>query len=385
MRRSFSVLSAGLTLLVLASSASAAEVRTVRLPHGGVQPQALTDSQGRTHVIYFKGDPQSGDVFYARLEGETFSPPVRVNTVDGSAVATGTVRGPHLAIGMGDRVHVAWMGSGAAQPRARGKATPMLYARMNEAGDGFEAERNVIRKAVGLDGGGSVAADGEGNVYVAWHAPPDGGHDEKNRTVWVARSKDEGATFESEQAAVKERTGVCACCGMRIGAMDGGHVFVLYRTATELVNRDIHLLVSDDEGDSFKVAADDRWKIGQCVMSTASFAKLPNAAGALAAWETKHQIRVAHLVPGSEETNPVTVPGRGENRKHPALAANAEGEVLVAWTEGTAWNRGGAVAWQRFDARLRPVAESEGRAAGLPAWGVPAVVANDDGGFTLIY
>ena len=60
-----------------------------------------------------------------------------------------------------------------------GKRVPMLYTRMNVAGNGFEPERNVIRTRYGLDGGGSVAADVDGNVWVAWHAPEKGGGAEK--------------------------------------------------------------------------------------------------------------------------------------------------------------------------------------------------------------
>jgi DNA-binding beta-propeller fold protein YncE len=43
----------------------------------------------------------------------------------------------------------------------------MLYARLDDAGTAFEPQRNLIQVAAGLDGGGSVAADQAGNVYVA--------------------------------------------------------------------------------------------------------------------------------------------------------------------------------------------------------------------------
>ena len=75
---------------------------------------------------------------------------------------------------------------------------------MNDSGTAFETERNVIHAAYGLDGGGSVAADDQANVYVAWHAPkPDvkgadgaslawnlvqGIHDapgQSERTIWI--------------------------------------------------------------------------------------------------------------------------------------------------------------------------------------------------------
>ena len=162
----------------------------VRVPGGGIQPQVQADDHGRVHMIYFTGDPARGDIYYVRSDdgGSTFSTPLRVNSQPQSAIAIGTVRGPHLALGKNGRVHVAWMGSDRAVPKIDGKAVPMLYTRLNDANDGFEPQRNVIQKYAGLDGGGAVAADSEGNVYVAWHAPRSQAN-EADRHVWVSRSR----------------------------------------------------------------------------------------------------------------------------------------------------------------------------------------------------
>jgi hypothetical protein len=91
----------------------------------------------------------------------------------------------------------------------------MLYTRLNDVGTAFEPQRNLITAAVVLDGGGSVAADAAGNVYVFWHAPEPGKKGEGNRRVWVAASADEGKTFAAERAASTEPTGACGCCGLR--------------------------------------------------------------------------------------------------------------------------------------------------------------------------
>src|SRR5262249_20447454 len=149
----------------------------------------------------------------SRDGGGEFSRPLRVNSQPGSTIATGNIRGAHLAVGKNGRAHVAWMGSGQAAPKAPGKSSPMLYARLNDAGTAFEPQRNLIQAAAGLDGGGSVAADASGNVAVAWHAPKPGTQGEVSRRVWVALSADEGKTFAREKPVSEPATGVCGCCG----------------------------------------------------------------------------------------------------------------------------------------------------------------------------
>jgi len=159
----------------------------------------------------------------------------------------------------------------------------MLYARLNDAGAAFEPQRNVIQEKVGLDGGGSVAADGLGNVYVAWHAPNRPKAGEAAREVWVAQSTDDGKNFAKEREAWKEPTGACGCCGMRMFADASGGTYILYRSATEMVHRDIWLLMAK-RGEAFSGKKVGEWEIGKCVMSSASFAPILGAkSGAIAA------------------------------------------------------------------------------------------------------
>src|SRR5262249_14909661 len=154
------------------------------------------------------------------------------------------IRGAHLAIGKNGRVHVAWNGSGRKGKPNEG----MLYARMNEKGTAFEPQRNVLRATGELDGGGSVAADEGGNVYVIWHAGESDKPEEAHGRVWVARSTDDGKTFAPEKAPFAKDTGACGCCGLRAFADRKGTVYVLYRSATERENRDTYLLTSKDKG-----------------------------------------------------------------------------------------------------------------------------------------
>ena len=105
----------------------------------------------------------------------------------------------------------------------------------------------------------------------------------------------------------------------------------------------------------------------------------------VAAWETREQIYRADFQQGATVLAAIEMPGSGDNRKHPALASNDKGQVMVAWTEGTGWNKGGIVRWQVFGRDGAPIAELSGRGDGLPVWGVPAVLSSPDGSFRLLY
>jgi hypothetical protein len=360
-------------------------VAVLRVPDRGIQPQVAVDEKGHVHLLYYKGDPAGGDIFYARSDdGMKFGKAMRVNSQPGSAVAIGNIRGAHLALGKNGRVHVAWNGSQKALPKAPGSNQPMLYTRLNDAGTEFEPQRNLIESAVILDGGGSVAADKAGNVYVLWHAPTPGKKGEVNRRVWVAASTDEGKTFAAEKPATDEPTGACGCCGLRAFADAQGTIYTLYRGAVTAKQRDMYLLASTDLGKTFRAQDVHPWAIDICPMSSEAFAQGPKGR-VLAAWETDGQVYFTQLDPGNgKRSEPVAAPGPAANRKHPALAINANGETLFAWTEGMGWNRGGTLVWQVFDRNDRPT-DIRGRAPGVPTWSLVAAFVRPDGRFAVVY
>ncbi len=386
--------------LVAGSRGNGPLVRTARVPDGGLQPQLAVDATGTLHLLFFRGDPLGGDLHYAssRDGGATFRDEMRVNRDDGDAIAIGNVRGGHLALGRSGRVdvapvdavrvHVSWMGSDQAKQRGPKSSAPMLYARLAADRKSFEPERNVVRAHPGLDGGGSIAADAAGHVYVTWHAPRSPkADDEAGRCVWVAASSDDGATFAEERAAWNEPTGACGCCGMRAGCR-GEELFVLYRAAKQEVHRDLFALASRDHGRSFRGAKLDEWRVAQCVMSTASLA--PAGESMLAAWEDEGDVAWARLdvemlATAKAARPPAPADGSKLARKHPSVARNQAGEVLLAWTEGMGWQQGGTLVWQLFTSDGRPIDGATGRADGVPPWSLVAAAALPDGSFVVVY
>ena len=358
-------------------------INLMRVPDSGIQPQII-EKDGVIHLLYFTGDPRNGDLNYVASHdyGKTFSKPIRVNSEPGTAMATGNIRGGQMAIGANGRVHVAWIGSSVAQPRAASNSAPVLYARMADTKDHFEPSRHVNDASRGADGA-SIAADSKDDVFVFWHAQPPNGKDEAERRFWIARSTNGGKSFAGEKVAYSEPTGVCGCCGSRAFADADDTVYALFRAATQMIHRDMYLLTSTDRGITFHGADISRWDIGACVMSSASL--IQSGKDVLAAWESEKQVYFGRVDHATHQMAGVTAaPESGTNRKYPAIATNNNGQTLFVWTENMAWAKGGSVVWQLYD-RSNHAEAMHGQAAGVPAWSLVAAFARPDGSFTVVY
>jgi hypothetical protein len=363
--------------------AVSAPVTLLRTPNGGIQPQAVVDDKGVLHLIYYHGDPSHGDVFYVRKPlgaDAAFSAPLRVNQKSGSAIAIGTIRGAQIALGRRGQVYVAWNGSSLAAKSPDGGAG-MLFTRLRADRGGFEPERQLITETAGVDGGGSVAADGAGMVYVTWHSTPTGQR-EAQGGVYISRSRDDGATFQPERRIAMPALGACGCCGMRALATTEGVLYVVYRAATDSVHRDTVLLVSKDRGDTFALRKVEPWDINACPMSL--FSLTPGVPGAIAAWETKGRASWARVAADGGLTLPTAVP-TGSGQKYPIALTSATHETLVVWVEGAGWEKGGDLAYQRYGAQDAPIGERGFLPGAIPVWSLAAAVARPDGSFVVIY
>jgi hypothetical protein len=390
-----------LAALVRVTAAALLEPSMVRLesvPEQGLQPQVKVDGHGRAHLVFLRpaGDAAHADVRYSKREpGESaWSEPMTVNTVPGAAIAVGTIRGPQLALGAADQVHICWNGSDRARPKPAQGGVPLLYTRLNDARTAFEPERDLLGRTRYLDGGAAVAADLAGHVWLFWHAAePGGAGGETNRAVYLAASHDHGHDFAVERRVSPPNSGACACCGLQAGADEAGRLVVWYRAATTSDQRPGTLLFSLDHGQNFVTALQDEWAMNQCPMSSASLMLEPvvgSGPGAgLAAWETAGRVRwtrwTAALLGETTSIPPSSVRSVASERpaKHPVLAANRRGEILIAWTEGTGWQRGGNFSWQVVDAQ--GAVRTSGRSDGVPIWGSLAAYAEANGTFRLLH
>jgi hypothetical protein len=214
-------------------------------------------------------------------------------------------------------------------------------------------------------------------VYVGWHAHlGEGPKGEEGRRVWLARSTDAGKTFAAEDAIFGKPQGACACCGLRFFAARDGVVYGVYRSAFETVHRDLYLLRSSDQGKTFSGRKLDEWEIGACPMSSMHFAE--QGGQAWAAWETAGQVRFARV---DEPSTPLSAPGEGGHRKHPRLAVDESGRLLLTWTSVPGWGKPGEMGWALYNASGK--LESAGGGDAVPAWSFAFPVAGADG-FTIL-
>lgn len=376
------VLLVALLVVLLAPSApqaaQAPAVRVVRAPEGAIQPRVARDAEGGIHLVTYSGEALGGELWYARSSdgGRTFGERLALTTPETRACAHGAVRGAQLALGRGGRVHVAW--NGAASKAPHGAA--FWYTRLDDSGTRFEPPRDVVAEHHGLDGGGALVADPAGPVWVAWHAPETPGGGEAARRVFVARSDDDGRTFGPESAASPQGSGVCPCCGIAAFVV-GDALGLVYRTARDGEKRDT-LFCSTGPG-SAGYQQLDRWKSAACVMSTFAVASSPK--GTLVAFESQGAVRFARPGLGAPPPPSTTAPGDSTARKHPSIACNDAGQVLLAWIAGGNAQAGGVLEWQLFGADGQPLADGSGRREDVPVWDLPATLALADGSFLLLY
>ena len=376
--------------IVLAILSAPPTIRTLRVPDSGIQPQVAISPSGDRHLLYYKGDPKAGNLYYTSCSKDTteFAPGIRVNSIEGSACAVGTMRGGQIALSPDGRIHIAWNGSGAAakhlkahageSPRHAGE--PMLYTRSDADRKTFEPERDLMTRTRDLDGGGSIAIAADGTIAVVWHAstPETESKGEAGRQVFLATSTDRGFTFTPESPIrwPKEPLGACGCCGLKASFAPDGSLLVLFRAATEKSQRDMHLLRTSDFGRTCTDTLLGTWRTSSCPMSTAA------ATGNLIAWEAERQVFWATL---GSESKPVSPAKSDATRKFPALATNARGQVLLAWVEGAGFGTEGTLAWQVFDSGGAPIEGATGHGGVVPKWSLVAAFAESDDSFTIVY
>ena len=346
------------------------DVEVARIPEGGRMPRAVIDPAGAVHAIYFEGVMSGGDLLHVSRAagGSGWTDPVRVNSDRRSAIGMGPMDGGHVALDGAGRLHAVWFQTNPAR---------IYYARSAPGGAAFEPQRTLWQEDHRIEAAPSVAAGGDGGVYVFWHA---GAGQDADRAVYMTASNDGGDTFGPARRVSKAGEGACGCCNLAALAGGSGTVHVSYRSARENVRRDQRLLVSEDAGRTFEDRPIDEWEIGACPVTTTTLSTAPDVVRV--AWETDGRVFYA---PVDRLDAPVEPDGEIRfRRKNPVVAVNSRGDTLLAWGDGSGLRAGGTLHWRLFDAAGRPLGE-QGNDTSVPSGSAPWAVVKPDDSFLLLF
>ena len=345
------LLFAAVSLSSVHSLAKVPSVTFEKTPHGGIQPQAIVDASGTVHLLYYKGQPREGDLFYvSRTKGQKdFTAPLKVNSIANSACCIGSIFRARMAVGKEGVVHVLWNGSFGfvkKQWEKKGKErTPeefvfLFYTRLAADRKSFLPQRNLNNKTYDLDGNGAITVDRNGAVNVFWHAKH---KNRPDRLAITVRSTDNGKTFSGESLITKRPLGVCECCTMEAFSSSKGKLYVAYRTA-ETTSRNVVIFSSEEGGGQFNEVHRHQWNIVACPASTFAFAE--DDRRVFAAWETLGHVYLKDVLSKAPSKN---VSKGSKSGKYPSLALNAKGDRLVTWSADTGWGKGGYLQYELAD------------------------------------
>lgn len=363
-------------------------VRFARVPEGGVQPR-VEAFEGALAVLYFKGDPDHGDLFLARSKDEarTFEPSLRVNAEPGTVLGQESGHSGSLGVGPDGRAHLLWV-AGGEQPR-------LCYARERAEG-GLDPVQDLGSPA-GLRPTTALAIDASGSVhafYVASDSAPAEGEAAGLR-VWMRVSAD-GSAFSDPVTIDNPRDGVSM--GSAIAARidrRGGTAFVLYVTAGRRGGPEVRLLSRVEGGPKFvsKMIEPATRKAEARARPSLSPEWSPKPGSkfsfVFASWDTFGRVFWGSIDPEENVLAgglPLTPKGDGLTRRSRATFLASGSEFLLTWLEQPKGEREApaVVAWQVWFAEGL-LAMDWGRAPETTASSFPAVFANEPRGFTILY
>jgi hypothetical protein len=289
-----------------------------------------------------------GDIFLAvsRDGGRTFSPPSRVNSVEGDARISGEIA-PRVALmarsGVPDPlITVTW--------NAREGTTQIRTARSRDGGRTLTEEMNLQTKgAIGDRGWQASALDVRGRLHTIWldhramaAARASGDHSEhKGEHDGVAMAQRSGLYYAADGVPERELfKGVCYCCKTALAAGPKGEIYAAWRHVFAGNMRDMGFTLSRDGGKTFTPLMrvnQDGWSIQGCPDDGPAMAV--DAKGTIhLVWPTVKDEQGVILYATSQDgrtfTTPRRLPGLGSRKpSHPQIAIGTNGNPVVAWDE----------------------------------------------------
>lgn len=276
------------------------------------------------------------DLFFASSAdvGDSFTLPQRINNVPGEVSDHGENSAELLVSPDESTLYAVWNTRDPQDPTgshlrcSRSAAMTPSWSPAVPVDDDPQAVSHSFQ-------GASVAPDG--TIYVAWLDSREGksergvGHTGGAASVYLARSRDGGKTFEKN---VRVAGNICPCCRVSVGVA-GNRVFLAWRQVDAGDVRDIYAASSSDQGATWGkpvLVARDGWKIKGCPHVGPSFATLGNTL--YVAWFSegggKPAVYLSSTTNGGESFSPKRVLSAGTfDPTHMKLTVNEDNVAVV--------------------------------------------------------
>jgi hypothetical protein len=288
-----------------------------------------------------------GDVFLAtsRDSGRTFSAPVRVNSVEGTARISGEIA-PRVAVSAGAGkepiITVTW--------NAKSAATEIRTARSRDGGRTFVEEKSLQKAgSIGDRGWQASTLDSRGTLHSIWldhramaASKAAGDHSEhKGEHDGVAMAQRSGLYYAADGSPERELfKGVCYCCKTAMATGPKGEIYAAWRHVFAGNMRDMAFTMSRDGGKTFTPLTrvnQDGWSIQGCPDDGPAMAV--DAKGTVhLVWPTVKDEQGVILYSTSQDgttfSTPVRLPTLGAPKpSHPQIVIDPSGRAFVAWDE----------------------------------------------------
>jgi hypothetical protein len=317
--------------------------------------------------------PEGGaDVFVAvsRDSGQTFGPPVPLDTARPRQARLGGEMPPRVALGPAapgadPAIHVVW---GARTSLSESTITEIRMAKSVDGGKSFEPPTRVTSEGVPGDRGWhATTVDSHGTPHTLWldhrAIPPRKPGEKHVHGQGPDMSTMSGLYYAGAGTNGLEREltrGVCYCCKTALAVSERGQVYAAWRQVYDGSMRDIAFTMSLDNGKTFQTPARvsvDNWKLSGCPDDGPSLALADGRAHIV--WPTviggdnpEGALFYASTLDGRKFTPRLRIPTMGTPKpSHPQVAADGAGGLVVAWDEVVDGARQAAARRVSFDAK----------------------------------
>lgn len=278
-------------------------------------------------VVYEDGGKSRLGYTMSHDGGDSFMPLIPVSE-PGASVRSHGENSPTLTT-LPTAIYAFWEQGGSQG------GSDLMLARSLSYGQNFDKPVRVTDNETAFHGFSSVSAAPNGNVYAVWLDGRDEGPSSGTFAVYLARSKDRGASFERNRRVALS---ACPCCRPRIAFGAHGEVYVAWRKVFAGEVRDMVVSTSRDGGDTFAPevrVADDGWQLRGCPDSGPTL--IQSGGHLYIAWLTEgreHRPRIQLAWSddqGSHFHTPIAVSSDSLDPNHPVLTASEDGRVLLAF------------------------------------------------------